>query len=353
MLAYSKAAIKNRKWSYIIGGLLIYTIIFGIRYEVGMDYPSYLVAYENQGTDKYGLGYKLFEPGFTFIIQFLNAIGAHFAFFFGFIAFTQIYFVFKALRYNFDLYPYLVYTFMIGCIWLDFNNGLRQILALCFFIYSISLLDKKNWFICCSVYTLIGMSMHNSAILLIFLCILLKIKDEWISNLKIQFLAFIVAFIVGNIGFVQQVIGQFDVLLSYLQYDHYLERTDLEDLIEKEVSRGIGFYGILCTDIILVAYSNKVKKYFNYNPYFKRIYNLYFIGILIRYAFLTSMMIQRVNNYFYYFKFIIAAHTLLYAKRNNKFIFIVLIFLYLLFFVGTLSSMENNKSLYKFFWQAD
>ena len=195
------------------------------------------------------------------------------------------------------------------------------------------------------------MSMHKSAIMLLLLCILLKIKDEWFSNVKFQFLAFAVAFIVGNLGLVQQVIGQFDVLLSYMEYDHYLERTDLEDMIEKKVSKGIGFYGILCTDIILVACSNKVKKYFSYNLYFKRIYNLYYIGILIRYAFLTSMMIQRVNYYLYFFKFIIAAHTLLYAKNHNKFIFIALIFLYLLYFIGTLSSMEINTSLYKFFWQ--
>ena len=152
MLAFSNLAVRKKKWNYIIGGLFIYTIIFGIRYEVGMDYPSYLAAYEDQGTDKYGLGQNLFEPGFIFIIKFFNFIGAHFSLFFGFVAFIQIYFVFKALKYNFKLYPYLVYTFMIGCVWLDFSNGLRQILALCFLIYSISLLDKKNWFISCLFY---------------------------------------------------------------------------------------------------------------------------------------------------------------------------------------------------------
>lgn len=136
-----------------------------------------------------------------------------------------------------------------------------------------------------------------------------------------------------------------------MQYDHYLERADLEDMVEKKVSKGIGFYGILITDLILVAYSNKVKKYFLYDSYYNRIYNLFFIGVLIRYAFLTSLLIQRVNYYFYFFRFIIAAYTLLYAKNHNKFIFIALVLLILLYFIGTLSSMEINTSLYKFFWQ--
>lgn len=350
MFSLARKASNTKKWKYIIYTIFIYSIVFGLRYGVGMDYPVYLEGYNNLGMSIYSDA-EIYEPGFTFIIKFLNFFNAHFCVFFGLIAFIQIYYVFKAFRCNFKLYPYLVYTFMIGCVWLDFGNGLRQILALCFFIYSISLLEKKNWFRCCLVYTLIGMSMHKSAIILIFLCALLKYKDEWFNNLKIQFLAFIIAYIIGNIGFVQQVLGQFDIILSYMQYDHYLERGDLEHMIEKEVSRGIGFYGILCTDILLILCSNKVKKEFDNNPYYKRIYNLYFVGVLIRYAFLTSMMIQRVNYYLYFFKFIIAAYTLLYAKRHNIFLFIALIFLYLLFFIGTLSSMENNTSLYKFIWQ--
>ena len=352
MLNNSRKALKKNQWNNIIIALIFYTVIFGFRYNVGMEYPAYLAGYKNQGLSIYSYG-EIYEPGFSFIIKFLNSIHAHFSIFFGLIAFIQIYYVFKAFKCNFKLYPYLIYTFMFGCVWLDFNNGLRQILALCFFIYSIALLDKKHWFRSCLIYTLVGMSMHKSAIILIILCVLLKYKDEWFNNLKFQFIAFLTAYIIGNIGFVQQFIGQFDLILSYMQYDHYLERDDLEHMIEKEVSRGIGFYGILCTDILLVVYSNKIKKYLLDNLYFKRIYNLFFIGILIRYAFLTSMMIQRVNVYFYYFKFIVAAYALYYAKKNNKYLFIALIFLYLLFFVGILSSMEINRSMYMFFWQAD
>lgn len=350
MFFLSKKAVRYKSWKYIIGILLIYSVIFGIRYGVGMDFLVYLESYESKGVSKYSY-VDLYEPGFMAIIKIFSFLNLHFSFFFGFVAFLQLYYVFKTFRYNFELYPYLVYTFMIGCVWLDFSNGLRQILALCFFIYSLSLLDKKHWLITSFIYILLAASMHKSAILLIILCVLLHKKDIWFNNLKIQFVAFVLAFIIGNIGFVQQVIEQFDVVLSYMQYDHYLERTDLEDMVEKKVSKGIGFYGILITDIILVACSNSVKRYFYYNPYFKRIYNLYFIGVLIRYAFLTSLLIQRVNYYFYFFKFVIAAHTLLYAKKHNKLIFVALIFLYLLLFIGTLSSMEINTSLYKFFWQ--
>lgn len=242
---------------------------------------------------------------------------------------------------------------MFGCVWLDFGNGLRQVLALCIYIYSLSLFDKKYWLIKCFISILIAASIHKSVILLVPFYFILKYKQEWFTNLKIQFILFFAAYIVGNIGIVQNIIGQFDSLFAYMQYEDYLERTDLEDMLDRKVSRGIGFYGILITDILLLLYSKKIKTHFSNNKLIKYFYNFYFIGILIRYAFLSSMIIQRINVYFYYYKFIVAAYALLYARKKSVFLFIMLILLYLIFFIGILSSMESNKSMYKFFWQAN
>ena len=350
MFALARKASRKKNWSYILIALCFYSIIFGLRYEVGMDYPSYLNSYQNQG-QSYEIGVYDFEPGFSLFIKVLTSINAHFVFFFGLVAFLQIYLVFKTLKPNYEIYPYLVFTFMFGCIWLDFGNGLRQVLALCIYIYSLTFLNKKKWLIYCLSCILLATTIHKSVILLIPIYFILRNKKIWFANIRLQFVLFTIAYIIGEIGIVQQFIKQFEIVFSYMQYEDYLERTDLEHMLDKEISRGLGFYGILVADILLLSFSNKIKNYFVKDNLIKYFYNFFFVGILIRYAFLSSMMIQRVNYYFYYFKFLVAAYALYYAKKKNHYLFYSLIFLYLLYFIGILSSMEVNTSMYKFFWQ--
>ena len=118
---YVSAKQKREKWMYI--AIAIYALVFGFRYGVGVDFISYKEIYECILAGR--PSYYEFEPGFMFFIYLLTDMGFPSEIFFMLIAFFQIFFVFKGID-NKDIYPYLAFTFMAGCVWLTYSNGLRQ-----------------------------------------------------------------------------------------------------------------------------------------------------------------------------------------------------------------------------------
>ena len=120
--------------------------------------------------------------------------------------------------------------------------------------------------------------------------------------------------------------------------------------------RGIGFYLILLQNIILIAYSNKLKAYFS-NGYFSIIYDLYIIGVIYGYISNGSIILTRLNYYFNGFNFIVAAFTLTFLFNklrlhlNNWIIFLLLTAIYILIFIGLIYRIDENSYRFIFFWQ--
>ena len=350
MFSLCKEASRKKIDVLVFFAIFIYAVVFGIRYGVGVDYFAYLQEYTFMLRSPIAIQESYFEPGFLMIIRMLSFFEAHFSIFFGVIAFLQLYLVFKAVKCTPYIYPYLTFTFMIGCVWLSFGNGLRQELAFCFFIFSLIFVEKRSLlmhYLCIAL----AISMHNSAIILLPFYFILQYKKEWFLNVKIQIIAFFIAFLLGNINIIQNYLVYLEGVFSFLEYDNYLDDRYADKLMNLSIQKGIGFYVILSIDILLVTLSNRYKKYFENFSYVKLIYNFYFIGVLLKYSFLYSQLIQRVNYYFYGFQFIVASYVLYYLSKNNKKMFLILLFLYVLLFIGTLSKMEDNTSLYRFFWE--
>lgn len=348
MFLLARLASKTGKWTYMFIGLLIYSIVFGIRYDVGFDYLAYYDIY----TSKMDLTDFYFESGFKLIIISLQHINAHFAWFFGLIAFMQIFFVSKSIKPDKYVYQYFVFTFMIGCTWLVYANGLRQVLAFAIFVYSIRFIEQRKLVNYC-IAIVVAMLMHKTALLLFVIYPILCVKEDWTGSVKIQLICLVIAFLLSEIRLIQNVLGYVEDLAIVMGYEKYFETKNEETykLIENtELSKGLGFYILFALDIVLVGFSNKYKKYFN-NRFLLYIYNLYFIGSLIHYPFLTTQLIARLNMYFYGLKYIIAAYCMVYVKRKNFVIFFLLIMLYILTFIATLSKMDINDSMYKFYWQ--
>ena len=81
---------------------------------------------------------------------------------------------------------------------------------------------------------------------------------------------------------------------------------------------------------------------------------MYFAGALLKYAFLTTHVIQRVNYYFYGFDFIVGAIVMYHLYKQKKFTPLYLLFaIYALLFVGQLSKMFTNASAYYTIFQID
>ena len=192
--------------------------------------------------------------------------------------------------------------------------------------------------------------MHNTAWILIVFYPLLRLRDEWFSNLKLQFLLFGVSLVIMQFDAIFEVMQYLDYGAELLGYERYLDGREAYKVHNADLRIGIGFVLMLLMNIICVYFSNDVKRFFD-SRFLVYIYNLYFVGILIFYAFLSSHIIQRMNYYFYGLQFIFAAYTLFYLSKVNKKFFYLLLSLYFLTFVAILYRAESNTAMYLFNWE--
>ena len=77
-------------WGNLFCVILIFSLIFGTRNEVGIDYLSYKKIYEVIQSGE--IPDDIIEPGFYCICKFLGALGLHYSFFFGFSCCLQVFF---------------------------------------------------------------------------------------------------------------------------------------------------------------------------------------------------------------------------------------------------------------------
>ena len=329
-----------------------------MRYGVGVDHLSYMTEYQRVSSTSIVL-YDDTESGFRFIRDTLAQGGAHVAIYFGLIAFLQLWLVFKAVKSDRVIYPYLVISFFLGCIWLTYANGLRQQLAFCIFAYSLLFVNKKLLPLH-YILIILAVSMHQSAVLLLVIAPLLMIKKDWFTNTKIQYMLFATAIIVGQLPQIESWLvnseGQLTFLGGFLEetgYDGYYEYKDGEAIFKEVGTGGIGYYIELIINIILIRFCNDIKLFNKDNKLVTYMYNLAFIGILSHYLFISSPALSRINYYFYGFAFIFGAYALHYLYEKHKSMFYTLLSLYILTFIGTMYKMFDNTSAFYFLWQSD
>ena len=344
------AKFPNGKHNYLMWALVVYSIVFGLRYGVGADYFGYKEIYDYYYTTGKPLTNHL-ELGFIFLVDIFCRLRFNYVCFFAIFAFLQIYFLFKSIRDNTDIVPYMAYTFMASCVCLVYLNEMRQELAFCIFAYCLPFIIKKKWlpyFFFCSIASLI----HTSGVLLFLFYPILVWKNEWIKNIKIQILLLGISLILMKVDVVFQIIPLIDEMIKFTPYASYFDMTSNRMLnkMSMETSLGIGFYLATLIIFIEIIYSNKVKEYFK-NSVYTVAYNMFYIGVLWKNVFVSSQIFQRVNYYLYGFSFLIGAFTLAYLYKKNQKIFYILAILYFMVFVGYMSNIDNNFSKYYFIWQ--
>lgn len=352
MYVLCKVGKENQKWICVLFAVFLYSIIFGVRFGVGMDYFSYLDAYQNGENSILNK-----EPGFIFLINFLRSLNAHFSIFFGIVAFVQLALCFRLIKRVPDVYPWLVLTFMLGGQWLVFGNGLRQEVAFAIFVVSLSFLKtgatKKDYLIH-FLFILLAIAFHSSAKILILVSLVLIIKKEWFHTIWIQLVVYIIVLFLPSQNNITAFFDRFDFLIDFFGYDRYLDLPSNESFIYRDIERRAGFFITQIINLICICYSNKVKSYYKEQIPVLSIYNLYFFGILWSGLFGGSLVLNRINYYFYQFQFIFSAITMAYLmekKKENMYCLYLLLICYLLLFVATLFRAETNTALYRFFWE--
>jgi len=356
----TKPTLEGRKMSStfwtieITISLLLFSIIFGMRYNVGIDYSSYLNYYINGLTEK-------IEPLFAQITLFCANMNFHYSIYFGILAFIQVFFFYYAFKDEKYLYPFLAFILIANMEFFSWMNIIRQSIAICIWIYSIKFIEQKKllWYILGVVTAYL---FHRSAIiLLIFYPLLYKGKD-YFSKTLLQFVILASAFGIRYmferlIGYLGDLSGLY---ISLLGRDFYERGYNIDALLgsfKEQTGTGIAIMFKIIVNIIIILYSKKMKSFYNCNR-FIIIYFFYFIGLITTYIFPDGFIsFTRPFRYFYIFQSVILAYFLYYLNKNkstqNIVIFWGLIISFLgIFYLKIYTSAEDSYFLYQFFFDA-
>lgn len=357
MFYFSSKALQTQvlwlKRLYLFIPILLFSIIFGCRYGVGIDYYNYVKLYEEFNCGQFS-EFSNIEIGFLFIMEIFHRFSMSVVSFFIFLAFIQIYLLSRSFEDEDNLFvlPYIYLSLiMTGIAMSGFMNGIRQVIAFCIFTFSLRYIVRKQilkYIIC----IIVAFLFHKSAVIVLPLFFIWLKRDYIFHTITIQLILLVCFFLFVFINPLQVLLEQLDDVIKLIGYENYID----SDFIYGK--REIGLMGIinLLINGIIVLYSNKMKDYYN-NRFFNIIYDLFFVGVCLAYLFIGSIAFGRIIMYFTYFQFIMYAYLFVYLNdvklhsKENLFSFSVLSLFLVLSFIRVMIYSDQNTVQYVFFFQ--
>ena len=344
---------KRTNISYF--AIFLFALIFGIRYDVGIDHLRYLESYEllkipgivNSDNDT--------ELGFLFIGKLFAGLDLHYAFYFFVLAFLQLFLVFYAFRRNYKLVSWIILTFFLSTTFLNFMNGIRQEIAFCFELVALFYLSERKY-LKCYLNIIFAILFHLSAVILLPLPLLFIKRENYFNKVSLQLILYFLCLFVGY--FIRPSELLFNSLMNtgllelfgYEGYKYMVLGGDT-NFIHARREAGLGFLLILIVNIINISLSKKIKEYYN-STFLNILYDFYYFGILYRFITMGSLIFDRLNYYFYNIGFIISAFVLNYLFRNksnkNTILFFSMLLIYILLFGAVIILRgEESCAIYK------
>ena len=311
---------KRFNWYAIIS----FTLLLGLRGN-GIDYGVYNYAFQllcsNNAdflSDAYLNTLKYapvhFEIGHLACIKLISCFSDNSIFFFGALAFVQIFFFDMFVR-NFEskrLRSLLVFFFFTTLIFCVAFNGMRQIAAFLMFINTYKFIEQrrmKKYFAC-----VLAISMVHSSIL-ILLPFYFFIYKDFLPRKKMQCAIYLVVMFFAN--FFKDRLRSVHYILNYASDEGYAGYFQREIFDLKEDVSLLVIVTRLLTFFFILMYSDKLKK--KYGALGVIIYNFTFIGLLLQ-ELSFNLAILRLNYYFYYVIFAVLAlisYENLYEKKSS------------------------------------
>lgn len=301
----------TRFWIFIC---FIFSGLFsGFRYEVGVDFYSYI-----DNIDNILHGYSTsFEIGNVFLIRVIGGLNLSYQFFFLFYSILTSIFIFLFVsRYSLSLVTSSFFYFFFSVFYLASFNAVRQYLAISIFLFSIRyILERKILFFFVSI--LVASMFHLSAILMLPL--------YFILNLNGSFSRYILFGALGLFSFV--------FFLEYLAgYIFHLSYLDFEN---NTTSRGIVVVFIFILVLIFILLRNDLGELVLFK-------NMLFISMILLILMLIypkySMALMRFNSYFLFSLIPVVTFIPSYSrvKLSREFVFIPLVLISTLYFFITI-----------------
>lgn len=336
----------------IIVIIAAFTFVFGCRYGVGVDYFHYLFSYQ-MGSE------RELEWMFRTISDFLSSHNMHFAVYFSVWAFLEITLLLYAFRNYRFIIPYLLLYLIIGNFYMSMMNIIRQQIAALIFLCSIQFIDEKKplkYYLCVALAFLF----HRSAVLMVVMYPILRIKDDWFHSVGIQLILLSIAvFLSFRFDLVIQFIETpFVWVSSTFGFERYqmavLGNETLDDMNRFGANTGYGIYVSLFKCVPIILLSKPLKEYYN-SSFFNMLYSMWFVRIFANFAFGDSITLNRPFVFFMDVGMAMVAFFTYYcfkSKNTGKIILgIAIIFVYLIMFLFILSNGKLNTSEFTFFWQ--
>ena len=343
-------------WDWqIIASILLFAVVCGVRYNVGVDNLSYIKNYVYYQEHGYLLR-KDVEPLFAWVQMAMADFGFHYSVFNGLWAAVQITFIYYALRNDKKYLPYVALMIVLSPIYLKWMNGVRQCVVECVFFFLIEYIEKKQmWKYMLGV--LICTTIHTTAILLLPMYFLFQ-KPKYFSQWWLRILIFLGCTYLGSLTSWFESMTDLTSIIEFVGYDKYANRMDVitSHLNETKVW-GPEKTGLFILDIFIIIIAPQFIKRYNLGKRFEIYFCSYFWGACGFRLFLDlSHLFYRVTCYFYDFYIIIIPITLYYLYKERKlFLFYTIIILAYFSTIyralrGISISGENSYDVYKFFF---
>lgn len=350
-----RSSIYDRNFAIIsISSISIFSLVIGLRYYVGGDYPGYLDYYNSLNIKKiYNETHT--EYGYYMLMFFLKFLGLPYTFLFICTSFLQIYFIYKWVNNYRFLLPWVIFFYFTSLYLFESMNIIRQAIAFSLILYSITFIYKSRGiqFIITIIFAAL---FHKSA--LFFLPFYFFIKKEWIKNKYIQIIL-VLLFLVFVNPLIDSLFNNFQTIAFILNYDNYSNSNQRADLFFDEItnSLGIAYYINLILNITILLYSDKLKEVYREYHYIAYHNMFYIIALLSSAATISnSIAISRSLFYFNSFRFIVLSFLCYYLfsiKKSipNLIIGLLIISVFLIWFINAILKGAAWCAPFQFFFQ--
>lgn len=339
-----------------IAAILLFAIIYGVRYNVGVDNLVYIRFY--RALEQGQILRDNLEVGYASVQKLFVNLGFHYSAFIGFWGLLQIGLIYYAFRRKKYLLPFIALFIVLGPTWLRWANIMRQAVVECAFLFLIEfIVGKKIWkyivgvSLCCII--------HKSALILFpFYFIFQKpiYPRTWWTGVFCVVLCTIIGSSptwIHSINFIKPV-------LSFLEYESYT--LNFEEIMQNQDNYrawGPSRAGLWVLYTLSIGIYPLLHEKYKFGATFNIYFECFFFGTCMYELFAnTSQIFIRPISLFQSFSVAVVPICLYYLwKTRRKFLFYVMA---ILAFFNTYwwtvkaylanGTGEQSPEVYKFFF---
>lgn len=323
---------------YLFFLLFTFFLFYGLRSKTtGQDTHNYIDFYES--FIRFGRFERdNIEPAHIWLTQIYGTIGIPTWVFLGTYGLVQISFTLLCIKKQHFLYPYVCAYIILGPVFLEWANIMRQCAVASIFLFSIKYIEERK-VIKYLIAILICSLIHKSAIILIPLYWILQYR-LYPGNKYIRIVILMVSIFIGQSN---TWISQITIIsdgLGMIGLGDYTEHLDSFIAQERDMAFGPSRISLLIVSICVILIMPQIIRRLHLPKKFDLYFSLYFIGICAYNIFAnTSELFLRPIQYFTNTG-VVLVPLLLYYLIKRKYQFLSLLYGFLIYWYSTYVSIK-------------